>query len=120
MQAIAREEGFGPPHNRATRNNNPGNLNFATWMAQQFGAVLETIPNGYNEQPRFASFPTVADGWNAMRSLLIESYAGLTVSAALNKWAPASDNNNTSAYTASVCKWCNVTPDTVLSVELIG
>ena len=32
IQAIARMEGFGPPANRATRNNNPGNLNFEPWQ----------------------------------------------------------------------------------------
>jgi len=120
MQAIAREEGYGPPQNRATRDNNPGNLDFEPWMEEQYGAVLETIPTGYHESPRFAHFPTVDAGWAAMRELLTTDYAGLTIEAALNRWAPPSDGNDTSAYTANVCALCEVTPATILTTELIG
>lgn len=120
MQAIGREEGFGLPNSRATRNNNPGNLNFEPWTATKFGAVLETIPPGVNECARFAHFPTPEAGWGAMRALLLESYLNLEVSAALNKWAPPSDGNDTSAYTDAVCKWCGVEPTTILTAELIG
>jgi len=119
MEAIGRQEGFGPPSNRATRNNNPGNINFAPWTAAKFGAVLETIPEGYDEVARFAHFPDVATGWAAMRALLTESYVGLTIAAALAKWAPPSDGNNVSAYQAGVCASTGLTPDTVLTSELL-
>lgn len=119
MQAIAREEGYGVPHSRASRNDNPGNLNMEPWLTQ-YGAVLETIPAGIDENPRFAAFPSEQQGFAAMRQLLTRDYVGLTVQCALNKWAPPSDNNDTSAYTANVCEWCNVTPDTILTAGLIG
>jgi len=40
--------------------------------------------------PRFAVFPFWTDGFAAMRALLLSAYVGLTVEAALNKWAPLS------------------------------
>lgn len=119
MVAISKEEGFGPPENRATRNNNPGNLNMESWLTA-FGAALETIPAGFKETPRFACFPDIDAGWSAMRELLTRSYLGMNVAAALNKWAPPSDDNDTSAYTAFVCQACNITPETILTGELIG
>jgi hypothetical protein len=119
IQAVAREEGFEIPGSRANRNCNPGDLNFAPWQ-EQFGAVLETIPAGYNEMPRFACFPTPEQGFAAMRELLTNHYLGMTVGAALNRWAPPSDDNDTSVYTANVCQWTGLTPDTVLTGDNIG
>src|SRR5208282_2459864 len=55
-EAIAHMEGFYIPGSRAQRNNNPGNLNLEPWMERKYGAVLETIPPGVNEAPRFARF----------------------------------------------------------------
>ena len=121
IQAIARMEGFGPPVNRATRNNNPGNLNFEPWQeSAPYHAVLETIPAGVEETARFARFPSPDAGWGAMRTLLMGSYLGMNLAAALNKWAPPSDGNNQSSYQASVCSWMGVAPEAVLTEELIG
>ena len=113
VEAIAREEGFYLDGSRAQRNNNPGNLNYAPWMAQ-FGAVLETHP-----EPRFASFPTADQGWGAMRRLLIKDYYGLTVGQALNKWAPPVENQ-TNSYIQNVCKLTGLLPTTVLTAATIG
>jgi len=114
-EAIAHMEGFYIPGSRAQRNNNPGNLNLEPWMERKYGAVLETIPPGVNEAPRFARFVSPADGWSAMLTLLTSDYLGLTVEAALNKWAPAADDNQPSSYIAGVCEMTGFTPDTVLS-----
>jgi len=54
-----------------------------------------------------------------MRVLLNQNYLGLTVSQALNKWAPPVENA-TNAYIDNVCTWTGLTPDTVLTAELIG
>ena len=119
MQAIARMEGFYKVGSRANRNNNPGNLNFAPWQAA-LGAVLETIPAGIQETARFAHFPMPAVGWVAMRTLLQNDYLGLTVAAALNKWAPPSDCNDVSSYQAGVCEMTGMQPTDVLTAENIG
>jgi hypothetical protein len=119
MQGIAHEEGFYVEGSRSQRNNSPGNLDMEPWL-MAFGAVLETIPEGFNESPRFADFPDIDAGWSAMRELLTRDYLGMNVAAALNKWAPPSDDNDTSAYTAAVCELCSVTPETILTAELIG
>jgi hypothetical protein len=111
-------EGFGIPHSRATRNNNPGNINFAPWT-KDYGAVLETIPDGIKEEPRFAAFPSVDQGWAALRYLLTSRYMGMTVAAAFNKYAPPVENN-TNAYTAFVCKETGLAPEDVLTAENIG
>jgi len=50
---------------------------------------------------------------------LCAHYSGMTLSAALNKYAPPVENN-TNAYLAGVCKMTGLTPDTVLTEELIG
>ena len=121
IQAIAQMEGFGPPHNRATRNNNPGNLDFAPWEAVgPFNAVLETIPQGYSSKPRFAAFPDADTGFAAMRSLLASHYIGLTVQDALNKWAPPSDGNDQSSYLGGVLQMTGMNADDVLTVDNIG
>ena len=117
MQAIARQEGFYVPGSRANRNNNPGNIEWGAF-AQEHGAThIEVTPAG--EKPRFAFFPDAGTGFNAMRQLLTVAYSGLSVEAALNKWAPPIENQ-TNVYVADVCKWTGLTPDTILTQENIG
>jgi hypothetical protein len=110
MEAIAREEGFLIAGSRPQRNNNPGDIEYGEF-AQAHGAT--------GGDPRFAIFPTPEIGYAAMKALLNTDYVGLTVSAALCKWAPPTENN-VSAYQANVCKWADLTPETILTVELIG
>jgi hypothetical protein len=110
MEAIAREEGFDLPGSRPNRNNNPGDMEYGGFARAQ-GAT--------GGDPRFAIFPDADIGFAAMRALLQDDYAGLTVAAALNKWAPPAENQ-TNAYIANVCAWTGLTPDTVLTNELIG
>ncbi|QHC34173.1 structural protein [Komagataeibacter xylinus] len=95
---------------RGIRNNNPGNLNYA----HQPGAHLETGVSN----PRFAAFPTMADGIQALRTQLLR-YAerGLTtVASIISVYAPATENA-TSAYIAGLCRQMGVQPDTVLDLH---
>jgi hypothetical protein len=111
IEAIARQEGFNIPGSLPNRHNNPGDIEDGPF-AQSHGALP---PNGH----RFATFPDADTGFGAMRALLTEHYLGLTVAAALCKWAPPIENN-VSAYQANVCLWTGLTPETVLTKELIG
>lgn len=87
---------------RGERNNNPGNLNFAG----QAGASLER-PGG-----RFARFETAFDGLRALaRQLMLYAGRGInSVEKIISTWAPASDNNNTTAYIRAVSQRLGVDP----------
>ena len=116
-KAIARIEGWyvvGDEPNRPQRNNNPGDLDYAPWQ-RAHGATLEVDPYS---RPRFACFPTPADGKNALRALLSGSlYSELCVRDAVNRYAPPSENN-TVDYVAMVCDLCDCEP-TALVKELL-
>lgn len=82
---------------RGVRNNNPGNLNYVG----QRGATKEAGPGG-----RFAVFGTMAEGVAALVTQ-IKLYASRgrdTITSIVNKYAPASDNNNVPAYIAALVK----------------
>ena len=112
IEAIAREEGWSAdPGNLPTRRNNPGDIDQGAF-AQAHGALP-------SDGTRFAAFPDAATGFAALRALLTEHYLGMTVHDALNKYAPPVENA-TSQYEAAVCEWTGLTPDTVLTAELIG
>ena len=109
LQAIAREEGFYATGSRPQRNNNPGDIEWGKFAAAH-GAM--------EGDPRFAVFPDSTTGFAAMRALLqAPSYAGLTVAAALNKWAPPVENN-VNAYLANVCSWCGCQPTDIIDTLL--
>ena len=80
---------------RGLRNNNPGNIEFGDF-ARRHGAT--------GSDGRFAIFPDIASGVTAMRSLLgsYQSRGLTTVAQMINRWAPPSDNNPTSAYAQQV------------------
>lgn len=71
---------------RSWRNNNPGNIEYGTF-AQANGAV--------GTDGRFAVFPTYEAGRAAKAALIFEggNYKNLTLSAAIARYAPASENN---------------------------
>lgn len=94
---------------RGERNNNPGNLNYAG----QSGASLER-PGG-----RFARFETAFDGLRALsRQLMLYAGRGInTVDKIISTWAPASDNNNTSAYIQAVSQRLGVNPQAALNLN---
>lgn len=96
LEAVAREEGWLDPASRCRRNNNPGDIE-----AGRFAAAHGAI----GSDGRFARFATAEAGFAAMRALFqAPSYQGLTVAAAIERWAPSSENN-TGIYIARVCGW---------------
>lgn len=95
-----------PP--RSARNKNPGNLRPRALPAKWAGQVaLDTAAGG-----PFAVFGAEADGWCALATCLLAYQAkGIrTIAAAINRWAPASDNNDPGSYAAAVAKTVGVTP----------
>lgn len=98
----AEPEQYAQATKRGERNNNPGNLNFAG----QAGASLER-PGG-----RFARFETAFDGLRALaRQLMLYAGRGInSVEKIISTWAPASDNNNTTAYIRAVSQRLGVDP----------
>ncbi|HHZ6134967.1 TPA: lytic transglycosylase catalytic, partial [Escherichia coli] len=94
---------------RGERNNNPGNLNFAG----QAGASLER-PGG-----RFARFETAFDGLRALaRQLMLYAGRGInSVEKIISTWAPASDNNNTTAYIRAVSQRLGVDSRAALNMS---
>lgn len=92
---------------RGMRNNNPGNIEYGKF-AQANGAT--------GSDGRFAKFPTMEAGQAAMQKLLggYLNSGSNTVSKAISKWAPSSENN-TAAYVAAVAKQLGVGPDQPLN-----
>jgi hypothetical protein len=110
LEAIAREEGFYSAGTRPQRNNNPGDIEYGKFT-QAHGAI--------GGDPRFAIFPDHATGFAAMLALFrCSAYAGLTISAALNKWAPPVENA-TNAYIGNVCAWTGLHPDTIIDTLFV-
>lgn len=110
LEAMARQEGFYAAGNdRPKKNNNPGDLEYGKFT-RAHGAI--------GSDGRFAIFKTVADGWAAMRALLLSAYKGMTVEAALGKYAPPKENND-NIYLQNVCKWADVNPTDIID-EVLG
>lgn len=105
LEAVAKKEGFGAsPHNRPTRNNNPGNLQWGPFAREHGALHIEVMPSHSRARPRFAYFPDPETGWEAMRVRFTTGmYKGLTVEKAIHKWAPPIEND-TEAYIRFVCK----------------
>ena len=104
LQAIARQEGFYAEGSRPQINNNPGDLEYHSWQA----------PFGATSDGRFAIFPTSDAGFAAMKALFgFPLYKGLTVEAALNKWAPPVENQ-TNIYVEHVCEWVGCQPTDII------
>lgn len=99
-----------PDNARGIRNNNPGNLEYSKsnpWSGQT------------GDDGRFAKFETPEHGIRALgRNLLSYQRQGIdTVSDIINRWAPASDNNNTDAYIKAVCDQLGVSADQQLDAS---
>ena len=121
LQAIAKMEGFGVPNARPTRNNSPGDLLWGP-EAKFFGA--------YKGDPTYAVFYTAEIGWDALRRWLsvpakfdaqrnlVGGYMGATLQQAIYRFAPP-ESNNSAEYLANVCEWTGLTPQTVLTAELL-
>lgn len=94
----------GEDSSRGLRNNNPGNIeasNQNPWVGQ------------VGSDGRFAKFETPEHGIRALgKNLLSYQNQGVdTIKEIINRWAPASDNNDTAAYISAVCKQLGVKPD---------
>ncbi len=103
-QAIARQEGFGIPGNRPTRNNNPGNLRASSLAIGK-------------DAGGFAIFASVADGWAALeRQIGLDAGRGLNVAQFIAKHAPPSEND-TSRYLANVLAWTGLSSASPLTTS---
>ncbi|XUM19743.1 hypothetical protein ACRAVF_18940 [Bradyrhizobium oligotrophicum S58] len=97
---------------RGIRNNNPLNI--------EDGDFARSQPGYAGSDGRFAKFETPDHGTAAASNLIgtYETKHGLnTVSGIINRWAPTSDGNNTSAYAADVAKRLGVDPNSPLTPE---
>lgn len=102
LTAPATAPAAGAPRNQ--RNNNPGNI--------EDGPFAQSLPGYAGTDGRFAKFTDPGAGTQAQMALL-KSYGGRgidTVAGIINRWAPPSDGNDTSAYVASVAKQLGVQP----------
>jgi LysM repeat protein len=93
---------------RNWRNNNPGNIIKGAW-AQSKGAI--------GDDGRFAVFPTLELGLKAKQDLLFapnSKYYNLSIAAAMNRYAPPTENN-TQSYIQRLVQATGASPDTPLS-----
>lgn len=121
IQAIARMEGFNAnSDNIPTRHKNPGDI-CAGQFANAHGAIPGAVDPNYpfNGPSRYAVFPDVETGWNALRTLLRVHYLGMTIKDAISKYAPATEND-TAMYIANICAWTKMQASDVLTIENIG
>ncbi|WDB30469.1 hypothetical protein [Escherichia albertii] len=95
---------------RGIRNNNPGNLEYSKtnpWVGQT------------GDDGRFAKFETPEHGIRALgRNLMSYQRQGIdTVSEIINRWAPATDKNDTMSYIKAVCEQLGVSADEPLDAS---
>jgi len=91
---------------RNWRNNNPGNMN-ASPFTEAHGAL--------GSDGRFAIFADMDTGMKALSVLLTSAnYINLSIVAAMNRYAPPSENN-TDAYTSFISSRVGVDPSTLMS-----
>jgi hypothetical protein len=90
----------------AWRGRNPGNIRNGDSYGAYAGKKLHAGSNG-----TFAIFPDEATGFAAIK-LVLQHYGHITVQGAMNKYAPASDNNDPHSYAATVAKQMGVGTDT--------
>lgn len=111
VQAIAKVEGWqATAANIPTRDNNPGDI-----VAGKFATAHKAL----RAAGRFAVFATPEDGFAALSDLLKAHYAGMTLEAAVNKYAPPIEND-TMHYVNMVCGFTGLTPSSILTAENIG
>lgn len=97
---------------RGIRNNNPLNI--------EDGDFAKSQPGYAGSDGRFAKFASPDHGVAAADSLLntYQTKHGLnTINGIVNRWAPTSDGNNTSAYAADVAKQLGIDPNAPIPPE---
>ena len=91
---------------RSWRKFNPGNISKGNFSKSQ-GAI--------GAGPKFAIFPDETTGFQAILALLTgEKYGGLTLSEAMHRYAPPSEND-TQGYIAKISNKAGISPDEVLN-----
>lgn len=106
---VGNNPNYGVP--RGIRNNNPGNI--------EDGPFARRMPGYAGSDGRFAKFAAPENGSTAIDSLLA-SYGGRgidTVGGVINRWAPPTDNNPTSAYAATVAKGMGIDPNAKIDLS---
>ena len=93
----------------ADRNNNYGNI--------KYDPKDDWIGGRKDPNSAFVKFDTPELGARALAKTIINGSAGLTIDQYINKYAPASDNNDTKSYIADVAKALNKKPDELIKSE---
>ena len=92
---------------RGIRNNNPLNVRRT---GDQWRGLADTQTDA-----SFCQFKTMAWGWRTAFYLLTRTYYrkyGITtIRAIVSRWAPATDHNDTAAYTANVARLTGIAAD---------
>ena len=103
-QIIARQEGFGQPGKKPTRDHNPGDLEHAPHIRKWDGKI--------------GVFDTDDIGWDDLENQL-QKYAarGLSVQQMVDLYAPPNENN-TGSYLKFVCEALDVRPNDPVSFAL--
>lgn len=109
-QAIARQEGAIDASGnwigagRSGRNNNPGNLR--DYRKQDGSWAI--WPSLVHDDGGFPQFPTLSDGWAALkRDLGLKISRGDTLEALITAWAPPHEND-TGSYIRNVANWTGI------------
>jgi hypothetical protein len=98
---------------RGIRNNNPLNI--------EDGPFAQSQPGYTGTDGRFATFAAPEHGVAAANALLdtYQNKHGLnTVSGIVNRWAPTSDGNNTTAYASDVSGRMGIGPNDPIPPEM--
>jgi hypothetical protein len=104
---IAKEEGFGIPGAKPTRNDNPGDLRHSPHSSHE--------GEGPND---IGIIPTVAEGWQDLeRQLQLYAGRGFTLEQAVYEFAPPSENDS-AQYLAYVLKGGGWSNDTLVAEAL--
>lgn len=105
--AIAHEEGFYIPGSVPNRDHNPGDLRHS--------------PHSFHTADKPDAIGVIdndSDGWNDLnRQLQIYAERGMTIQAMVYEYAPESENDS-AAYLAYVCAYCNCSPQDLVSTVL--
>ncbi len=107
---------------RGERNHNPLNINYIAPPQMPFlGQVgVEVVPAGETYHPRFGLYSSDLLGIRAGAKELI-SYITRdgcnTVTKIIDRWAPPSDDNPTTAYVDNVCKSTGFSPTETLAPD---
>lgn len=105
---IARREGYGVPGKIPTTHNNPGDLRHSP-HSDHDADELEAI----------GDIDTPEHGWqDLIRQLHLYASRGLTLEVMITKYYAPSNENNSAAYLAFVCKEIGLKPHTFVSDAL--